>query len=209
MPNLFKRIFSRTPMARSTRAYDFALEHLALPDRPVDARPLILDVGTGKGNGTAYLSRRLPDAQIVTLDISPDSLNRDGLTFGPRQPFFIQATAPSPPLATASLDAVLLIMTFHCLPEPQPVISEAARMLKPGGALMIADVDGHHWMARPFEWVEHLFISPLTHAYTPEELETLFTAAGLNDFTVHRRPGKEKGFMVWATACKRTDTDGS
>ena len=204
MPNLFKRIFSRTPMARSTRAYDFALEQLALPDQP-----LILDVGTGKGNGTAYLSRRLPDAQIVTFDISPDSLTRDELTFGPHQPFFIQATAPNPPLATASLDAVLLIMTFHCLPEPQQVISEAARMLKPGGALMIADVDGHHWMARPFEWVEHLFISPFTHAYTPEELETLFTAAGLSDFVVHRRPSKENGFMVWATARKREGADGS
>ena len=204
MPNLFKRIFSRTPMARSTRAYDFALEHLTLPDHP-----LILDVGTGKGNGTAHLSRRLPAAQIVTFDISRECLNYGELEFGPRQPFFIQATAPNPPLATASLDAVMLIMTFHCLPEPQRVISEAARMLKPGGALMIADVDGHHWMARPFEWVEHLFISPLTHAYTPEELETIFTAAGLSDFAVHRRPGKEKGFMVWATARKREDADGS
>jgi hypothetical protein len=57
-------------------------------------------------------------------------------------------------------------------------------------------------MRRSFEIVEHLFISPLTHAYTPAELRMLTEAAGLRDFSVHHRPGKERGFMMWITATK-------
>jgi ubiquinone/menaquinone biosynthesis C-methylase UbiE len=93
-------------------------------------------------------------------------------------------------------------MTFHCLPHPQQILNEAARTLRPGGWMVIADVDGRHRMARPFEWFEHRFISPLTHAYTPHEYQTLMTRAGLTDFRIERRPGKENGFMLWAIAYK-------
>lgn len=197
MPSLFKRIFSRTPMAQSTSAYDFGLQYLDLPPQP-----LILDIGAGQGNGSAYLSRRLPEAQVVTYDITMECFSRDKLDFGPNPPWFIQADATAPPLASNSLDAVLAIMTFHCLPQPQEIIAGAARMLRPGGMLLIADVNGRHWMGRPFEIVEHLFISPYTHAYTAEELRALCENAGLTDFTVHQRPDKERGFMQWVVARK-------
>lgn len=197
MASWFKRLFSQSPMGRSTSAYEFALQFLPLPPAP-----LILDIGTGQGNGSAFLSRRLPSAQVVTYDISLECLRRDELKFGPRLPWFIQADATAPPLASNSLDAVMAVMTFHCLPQPQKIINQAARMLKPGGMLLIVDIDGRHWMRRPFEIVEHLFISPLTHAYTPAELQSLTTTAGLRDFSVHHRPGKEQGFMMWTVATK-------
>ncbi len=196
--NYLKRLFSKTPMSRSSRAYDFALEHVL--NLPAEAR--ILEIGTGQGFSAAYLSRRLPQARITALDVTYECFKGDELEFGPHKPDFIQASAPQLPLAAESFDAVLLVMTFHCLPEPQEVIRDAARVLKPGGSLLIADVNGHHWMKRPFEWVEHLGISPLTHAYTPEELRALTEAAGLQGFRVHWRPGKENGFMLWARAVK-------
>ncbi|HEY79840.1 MAG TPA: class I SAM-dependent methyltransferase [Caldilineae bacterium] len=198
MPSPFKRLFSRLPMARSTRAYDFALAQVDL-----NQAERVLEIGAGQGYGAAHLSRVLPHAQLFSVDISLECLKPEQLESGPKPPIFIQATAPALPLAAASMDAVILVMTFHCLPEPQQVFHEAARVLKPDGALILADVDGHHWMARPFEWVEHAFISPLTHAYTPEELAQLAAHAGLRDFRVVRRPGKEKGFMMWAFAAKR------
>ena len=191
-----KRIFSKTPMSRSSRAYDFALDTVL--SLPPEGR--ILEIGTGQGFSAAYLSRRLPQAHVVALDVTYECFKGDELEFGPRKPDFLQASAPQLPLESASCDAVLLVMTFHCLPEPQEVIREAARVLKPGGSLLIADVNGHHWIARPFEWVEHLGISPLTHAYTPEEIRALTEAAGLRDFRIHWRPGKEGGFMMWVRA---------
>ncbi len=184
-------------MARSTRAYDFALAQVDLSQAE-----RVLEIGAGQGFGAAHLSRALPHAQVFSVDINLECLKPEQLETGPKPPIFIQATAPALPLAAASMDAVILIMTFHCLPEPQQVFHEAARVLKPGGSLILADVDGRHWMARPFEWVEHAFISPLTHAYTPDELAELAAHAGLHDFRVVRRPGKEKGFMMWSFAKK-------
>ena len=197
MPSLFKRIFARLPMARSTSAYAFALEHVEIP-----ANARVLDIGAGQGYGAAFLSRSLPGAQVFSVDVSMECLKPQRLETGPRPPIFIQASATHLPLAADSLEAVFAVMTFHCLPEPQRVVQEAARVLKPGGVFILADVDGRHWMKRPFEIVEHLFISPLTHAYTSDELRMLAGRAGLEAFRVERRPGKEKGFMMWVFARK-------
>ncbi len=197
MPSLFKRFFARLPMARSTRAYEFALAQVTLP-----AAPRVLEIGAGQGFGAAFLSRKLPGSHVYSVDITMECLKPERLQVGSPPPFFIQATAPHLPLATASLDAVFLVMTFHCLPQPQRVVQEAARALKPGGIFILADVDGRHWMRRPFELVEHIFISPLTHAYTPDEIAAITANAGLTDFQVRRRPGKERGFMMWTFARK-------
>ena len=197
MPSLFKRFFARLPMARSTRAYEFALQHVSLP-----AEAQVLEIGAGQGYGAAFLSRSLPAGQVYSVDINMECLKPDQLETGPHPPFFIQATAPYLPLASSSMDAVFAVMTFHCLPEPQQVVQEAARVLKPGGVLIVVDVDGRHWMKRSFEMLEHLFISPITHAYTSDELAALTERAGLSDFRVVRRPGKEKGFMMWVFAYK-------
>ena len=197
MPSLFKRFFARLPMARSSRAYEFALERIALPE---NAR--VLEIGAGQGYGAAYLSRSLPDAQVFSVDVTTECLKPERLEPGPRPPIFIQASATDLPLAGGCMDAVFVVMTFHCLPQPQRVVQEAARVLKPGGFFILADVNGRHWMKRPFEIVEHLFISPLTHAYTVEELAGLIDRAGLTDFRVARRPGKGRGFMMWAFARK-------
>jgi len=200
MPSLFKRFFARLPMARSTRAYTFALAHVSLPEGAN-----VLEIGAGQGFGAATLSRSLPSAQVYSIDITMECLKPDRLDVGPQPPIFIQASAPNLPLAPDSMDAVFAVMTFHCLPQPQRVVDEVARVLKPGGVFVLVDVDGRHWMKRPFELVEHLFISKLTHAYTPTELASLAASAGLIDFHVMRRPGKENGFMMWVFATKAAD----
>jgi len=197
MPSLAKRLFRKLPVARSTRAYDFALNLLRLPPA---AR--LLDVGSGQGYGSAYLSRAFPQAQVFGMDITFECRQGARPEYGPRPPAYVQASAPFSPFAAASLDAVFLVMTFHCLPQPLRVIAEAARALKPGGALVIADVNGGHWMARPFEQFEHLFISLLTRAWRADELRDLAENAGLKDIAIHHRPGKENGFMQWLIARK-------
>jgi len=197
MVNLLKRLLRRTPMARSTRAYAFALERLSFPPQ---AR--VLDLGAGSGTGTAFLSRQLPQARIVGLDISMDALDRQSFPAALPSPSFVQASATAIPFEDACLDGVIAVMTFHCLPEPQRVFQEVARVLKPGGLFVLADVDGQHWVAPFFELVEHLFISPLTHAYRPEEIQTLARQAGFTQVEIHHRDDRERGFMMWAVLQK-------
>jgi len=197
MPSLAKRLFRKMPVTRSTRAYEFALTHLHL-----SGGGRLLDLGAGQGYGSAFLSRAFPAAQVFGLDITFECRQDARPEHGPRPPLYIQGSAPFLPIADNSVDAIFAVMTFHCLPQPAQVIAEAGRVLRSGGALALADVNGDHWMARPFEWFEHRFISPLTRAWRADELRDLAESAGLKDVTVHHRPGRENGFMQWLIAHK-------
>ena len=200
MTSLLKRLFGKLPMARSTRAYEFALNNLL----DVSPQSLVLDIGTGQGFGSAYLSRRLPECHIISLDITQDCFKRDKLKFGPRLPHFLLADVGQLPLTCNCLDVIFMVMTFHCLPDPRGVIHEIVNVLKPGGSLILADVDGEHPMAPFFELVEHMGISRLTHAYTRTELRFLLENAGLQ-FGVHKRPNRKNGFMMWIHGRKEAE----
>ncbi len=195
MPNIIQKLFQKTPMSSATSAYEFFLENDTLP-----ASPRILDLGTGGGHGARYLQARIPDGLVLGIDLAYECARPPGGLHEP--PYFIQGDALALPMAESSLDAVIAVMAFHCLPEPERIIREAVRTLRPGGKLLIADVNGEHWMARPFEWVEHWFISPLTRAYTVDQVRGMMSAAGLTGFQMRRRPGKENGFMQWMSARK-------
>lgn len=60
------------------------------------------------------------------------------------------------PLPDASLDAVFANMYLHLAPDPFAAIQEMARLLKPGGRLLISDMDlhNHTWMQQEMadEW---------------------------------------------------------
>ncbi len=203
MPPLtfLKPWLARLPMARSTRAYAFGLAQVGdLPPGPV------LEIGTGQGYSAAYLSRALADRQVVGIDITYTCFRPERLRFGPRRPWFVQASAPQLPFRTEAFALVTLVMTFHCLPNPQQVLREVFRVLRPGGVLLLADVDGNHRMAPWFERVEHWVISPLTQAYKPEEISTLGQRAGFPPPHAARR--KPRGFMIWYVFRKSTHARG-
>lgn len=197
MTSLTKRLFKKLPISKSTRAYAFALSKIVLPQ---DAT--ILDIGAGQGFGSGFLSRSIPQGQVFGIDITYECAQGEKPTFGNHPPIFIQATAPQLPFKKNSFDAVFLVMTFHCLPNPEQVISEAHRILKQGGILMIADVNGHHPLAKAFEWFEHIFISPLTIAWKKEELKNSTGKVGFSSINIENRPGQENGFMQWMIATK-------
>ena len=121
------------------------------------------------------------------------------------QAVFVQADVTNIPIASGSVDMVEMVMTFHCLPKPERVMAEAFRVLKPGGSILIADVDGRHWMAKPFEWVEHWLVSPLTHAYTEDEFKALLSGAGFRSIRARRREKSGMKFMMWLFAEKPAD----
>ena len=47
------------------------------------------------------------------------------------------------PIDDATLDAATLLLVLHHLPDPAAALAEAARVLKPGGRLLICDMLPH------------------------------------------------------------------
>jgi len=103
----------------------------------------LLDLGCGTGRLLEDLRRRLPEAELVGVDPSEGMLAvaRQRLAGEPGVRLEV-ATAARLPLPDASVDVVTTTMSFHHWEAQDASLREVARVLAPGGRLLIADVLG-------------------------------------------------------------------
>ena len=107
----------------------------------------VADVGAGTGFLSTELAKLVE--RVYLLDASPEMLavaRKNLAEFD--NVVFHQAEGLSLPLADGSLDVVFANMYLHHCPEPLAAIREMARLLKPGGRLVITDLQAHDhtWM---------------------------------------------------------------
>jgi ubiquinone/menaquinone biosynthesis C-methylase UbiE len=126
-PSWYGRLVERTA--------DVALTGVPVPRR-------ILDVACGDGTLVREMVARVPYAEaVVGVDSSPATLvelRRDAdarLTF-------VLATADSLPFEDASFDLVLAVGTFDSWPDREAALAELARVVHPGGRVVVVDRAG-------------------------------------------------------------------
>ena len=141
---------------------------LSYAEREVDR---VLDVGGGTGRAV----RTLPTTDRVVVDAAAGMVNRarrHGLEA-------VQGDATRLPIATASTDAVLIVDALHHFPDPQATLAEIARILKPGGVAVVREFDRSTLRGKAVVGFEHLIGFDSTF-FTPDELATMLSTAGLN-----------------------------
>ncbi|MGW3974495.1 class I SAM-dependent methyltransferase [Streptomyces ardesiacus] len=123
------------------------VEHLCA-GRP---RPLLLDLGCGPGSLAARLVRRLPEAEIVAVDMDPVLLEL-GRTHYADAARYVDAVIGEEDWTHAlhldrSLDVAVSTTALHYLPAPALLETYRALvgLLRPGGAL----VNGDHFPPEP------------------------------------------------------------
>ncbi|MER7840665.1 class I SAM-dependent methyltransferase [Streptomyces sp. NPDC096040] len=121
------------------------VEHISA-DR---ARPLLLDLGCGPGSLAARLAERLPDAEIVAVDMDPLLLEL-ARTHRAGTARYVDTVIGDDGWTDAldldrPLDAAVSTTALHYLPEPTLLRTyrRLAALLRPGGAL----VNGDHFPA--------------------------------------------------------------
>jgi ubiquinone/menaquinone biosynthesis C-methylase UbiE len=98
----------------------------------------ILDAGCGNGRYTKFLLREAdPDALITGFDLSQQMLQRARQRLRSDRATQVAADLTRLPYADATFDAVVCGWVLEHLPDPRPGLLELARVMQPGGKLLL------------------------------------------------------------------------
>ena len=105
----------------------------------------VLDVGCGFGGTIKTLNENYSDMELTGVNIDPRQLEVAGELVKPRlenRVNWLEADAVDIPLPDSCFDVVLAVECIFHFPSRQRFLSEAARLLKPGGCLVVSDFCG-------------------------------------------------------------------
>ncbi|MCG8584697.1 MAG: class I SAM-dependent methyltransferase, partial [Pirellulales bacterium] len=112
----------------------------------------ILDVGCGAGQITTHLLKYADeDAAITCFDLSHEMVRRSRARLKSNRPTFLVADVTKLPFADATFDCVTCGYVLEHLPDARDGLSELARVMKPGGRMLLLtseDNFGGAWTSR-------------------------------------------------------------
>lgn len=163
----------------------------------------LVDIGTGTGRMLTLLRDRYDRAEGIDLShkmltIARANLEREGISHANVR----HGDATAPPFEDQSADLVIIHQVLHYMDRPERVMAEAARILKPGGRLLVVDFAPHSLEVLRSEH-EHRRLG-----LSDDEINGWSRVAGLLPSASTRlAPSKEHGLSVsiW-TADKPSET---
>jgi ArsR family transcriptional regulator len=147
----------------------------AIGDEPLGR---VLDLGTGTGRMLQLLADRSDravglDASHSMLSVARANLERERIANWELR----QGDVHSPPLDAGAFDLVVIHQVLHYLDDPARAIAEAARLVAPGGRLLVVDFAPHR----------HDFLRAAAHrrlGFTHHQLAEWFDHSGFDCPTI-------------------------
>ncbi|MCL2578539.1 MAG: methyltransferase domain-containing protein [Oscillospiraceae bacterium] len=125
--------YEHTADGRFTRRF----KQLIADSVQLQAGMSVLDVGCGNGRLLAALRKR---AAINGFGVDlAERMVGQASRLNPEMTFFV-AGCENIPLAECSMDLIVVSAAYHHFPDVAAFAKEAGRLLKPGGAIYIADI---------------------------------------------------------------------
>ena len=145
----------------------------------------LLDIGCGTASLFQAIASKYPSVELVGVDLSPEMLEVAHKKLG-GQALFLTAQAQSLPLPSRSFDIVVSCNAFHYWRRPEECLSEAARVLKPNGTMVITDWCDDYIACRLFNFLQRIFSRAHFKTYGRSECERLFRVAGFKNVQIER-----------------------
>jgi SAM-dependent methyltransferase len=99
----------------------------------------VLEVGCGRGGGSAFVFERFAPSAMTGMDLARTAIERCRRRYGGPGLTFLTGDAQELPFAAESFDAVINVESSHCYPDVARFLGEVARVLRPGGLLLFTD----------------------------------------------------------------------
>ena len=139
---------------------------------------VVVEVGIGTGEITVALAQKV--ARVIGVDTSEKMLQacRERVEkYGLANVTLRLGEAEALPVADRECDTAYSAMLLHHLADPGIGIREMARVVKPGGKVIISDLVEHH-----YDWVREV-MADVWLGFTEEQVREWLTGAGLADIT--------------------------
>jgi ubiquinone/menaquinone biosynthesis C-methylase UbiE len=143
----------------------------------------VLEVGAGRGGGASFVTRYHHPATMIAVDFSPQAVAYCQKRHSVNGLSFQTGDAEALPFAAGSFEAVINVESSHCYGSMQKFVQEVARVLRPGGLFLFADLRDAAEMPR----LESLFAAQSDLAIVEHEDITPFVLEALKQDEQRKR----------------------
>lgn len=140
----------------------------------VSAGGMLLDVGGGTGALAARLGPAL-DAHVTVIDPTSEMLD-----YIPKKGpvTAVRGTAEAMPFADDTFDGLIVTDAFHHFRDQPGAVREFARVVRPGGTVVVLELDPRGFVMRAIVFAERLLGEPGAF-FTPDALCTFMAEHGI------------------------------
>lgn len=146
---------------------------------------VVLDLGSGGGIDVLLSARRVgPTGKAYGLDMTDEMLElarRNAAEAGATNVEFLKGEIEHIPLPDASVDVIISNCVINLSADKRQVLSEAFRVLKPGGRFAVSDVVVRGEVPAEIRRNVELWIGCVAGALEEREFETLLREVGFED----------------------------
>jgi ArsR family transcriptional regulator len=169
----------------------------------IDPAIVVGDLGCGTGQLTEIIAPYVK--RVIAVDGSPDMLDAARLRVGTAANVDIRkGELETLPIDAGELDAAMLSLVLHYSPAPARALADVARVLRPGGRVLVVDMLPHERQEYQ-QQMGHVWLG-----FSEKQIARFLTGAGFRDVRVRALPAdpEAKGPALFAAVAARNSVVG-
>ena len=164
----------------------------------IDPALVVGDLGCGTGQLTETIAPYV--RRVIAVDGSSDMLDAARRRVGDRSSVDLrQGDLEALPLDAGELDAAMLSLVLHYSPDPARALAEVARVVRPGGRVLVVDMLPHE-REEYQQQMGHVWLG-----FSEKQMSRFLGGAGFDDIRMRPLPADPdaKGPALFATVATR------